>query len=98
MNKRDIGQEILDSIHAIKRGECKSYTMALPDTKTTREQMNLSQSAFAALFGINTSTLQNWEDGQYQPSGAAQSLLLVAAKRPDVLLDVLKEVPISMSV
>lgn len=66
--------------------------MALPDTKTTREQMNLSQSAFAALFGINTSTLQNWEDGKCQPSGAAQSLLLVAAKRPDVLLDVLKEV------
>jgi hypothetical protein len=31
MNKRDIGQEILDSIRAIKRGECKSYTMALPE-------------------------------------------------------------------
>lgn len=98
MNKRDIGQEVLDSIRAIKRGEGKSYTMTLPDTKTTRERMNLSQSAFAALFGISTSTLQDWEDGQSQPSGAAQSLLLIAAKRPDVLLDVLKEVPISMSV
>ncbi|OQY49626.1 MAG: transcriptional regulator [Candidatus Parabeggiatoa sp. nov. 2] len=92
MTKRDIGQEILDSIRAIKRGEGQTYTMALPEIKIIRERLNLGPSAFAALFGVSTRTLQEWEHGRRKPSGAAQSLLLVAAKRPDVFLDVLKDV------
>ncbi len=95
MTQRDIGHEILESIRAIKRSEGKTYTMALPEIKMIREQMNLGPSAFAALFGITTRTLEDWEHGRRKPSGAAHSLLLVAAKRPDVILEVLKEVSIS---
>ncbi len=94
MDKRNIGPEILESIRAIKRGEGKCYTMELPEPKATRERLNLGHSAFAALFGISASTLEDWEERQHKPSGAAISLLLVAAKRPDVLLDVLKDVSI----
>ena len=38
MDKRNIGQEILESIRAIKRGEGKRYTMALPDSKAICER------------------------------------------------------------
>jgi putative transcriptional regulator len=33
-------------------------------------------------------TLQHWEQGRRTPSGAARTLLMVAATNPGVLLDV----------
>jgi len=54
MKKRDIGQEILESIRAIKRGEGKQYRIDLPyDPKVIRERMNLGPSAFASLLGVS---------------------------------------------
>ncbi|MCI5150624.1 MAG: helix-turn-helix domain-containing protein [Candidatus Electrothrix sp. MAN1_4] len=47
--------------------------------------MNLSQGAFAHLLGVSKRTVQQWEQGRRRPSGAAQSLLKIAEKRPDVL-------------
>jgi len=47
-----------------------------------------------SIIWLSTSTLQAWEEGQRKPSSAALSLLLVAAKRTDVLLDMLNEAPI----
>jgi len=34
-------------------------------------------------------TLQEWEQGRRKPSGAAQTLLTIAARHPEVLRDVL---------
>ena len=60
--KRDIGQEILDSIHAIKVGKGKRHTVKVPDgVRAIRERMDLSQSVFAALLGVSLRTLQDWE-------------------------------------
>jgi putative transcriptional regulator len=36
-------------------------------------------------------TLQDWEQGRRNPTGAARSLLLLAVKRPKVLREVLRE-------
>ena len=50
MNRRDIGQKILEGIRAIKRGEGRQYQIDLPpDPKAIRERMNLGPSAFASL-------------------------------------------------
>jgi putative transcriptional regulator len=93
MTKRDIGQELLDSVRAIKRGEGRRVTVSVPqDVRAVREGMNLSQSAFAAILGVSTRTLQDWEQGRRHPSGAARSLLLVATKRPDVLKQVFRDI------
>lgn len=92
MKKRDIGQEILESIRAIKRGEGRQYRIDLPyDPKVIRERMNLGPSAFALLLGVSLHTVRYWEEGKQQPSGASKALLAVAAKRPDVLLEVMKD-------
>ncbi len=92
MKKRDIGQEIVDSIQAIKQGEGKQYQIDLPpDPKAIREQMHLGPSAFASLLGVSLRTVELWEAGKRQPSGASKALLAVAAKRPEVLLEVLQE-------
>ena len=42
----------------------------------------------AAVLGVSTRTLQEWEQGRRAPSGAARTLLLIASKNPRVLIDV----------
>lgn len=92
MAKHNLGQEILESIQAIKRGEGRSYTVAAPDEpKVIRERMKLGISAFASLLGVSVKTLRNWEEGKRKPSGASKSLLVVAARHPEVLLEILQE-------
>jgi putative transcriptional regulator len=49
----------------------------------------LPQAQFAQLLGVSVRTLQEWEQGRRQPSGAAQSLLRVAQAHPEVLRELL---------
>ena len=50
-----------------------------------RAATGLSQAAFAKLLGVSVRTLQEWEQGRKTPSGAATTLLRVAARHPEVL-------------
>ena len=50
-----------------------------------RSVTGLSQAAFAGLLGVSVRTLQEWEQGRKTPSGAAATLLTVAAKHPNIL-------------
>lgn len=50
-----------------------------------RAATGLSQAAFAKLLGVSIRTLQEWEQGRKSPSGAAETLLKVAARHPEVL-------------
>lgn len=50
-----------------------------------RAATGLSQAAFARLLGVSVRTLQEWEQGRKIPSGAAATLLKVAARHPKVL-------------
>ena len=61
------------------------------DVTGIREGYKLSQTRFAALLGISVKTLRNWEQGRRTPVGPARVLLLVAAKHPDAVWDVVRE-------
>lgn len=58
------------------------------DVAALRARFGLSQPRFAALLGISTGTLQNWEQGRREPDGPARVLLQVAAHHPEALLSV----------
>ncbi len=85
---RDIGQEILSGLQEIKRGE-HGRIIAVLDIAKTRAKVGLSQTQFAQLMGVSVRTLQDWEQGRRRPSGAAQTLLMIADKNPQVILDVM---------
>ncbi len=90
MNKknRNIGQEILSGLQEIKRGE-HGRIITVPDIAQTRAKVGLSQTQFAQLMGVSVRTLQDWEQGRRRPSGAARTLLIIADKNPQAILDVM---------
>ena len=85
--RRSIGLEILEGLREIKRGQHGRVT-TLPSVSAIRERTGLSQSRFSELLGVSARTLQDWEQGRRAPSGAARTLLLIAAKNPKALLSV----------
>jgi putative transcriptional regulator len=84
---RNVGLEILEGIRELKRGE-HGRVINVPDVSSIRERTGLSQARFAELLGVSIRTLQEWEQGRRAPSGAARTLLQIAAKNPRVLLEV----------
>jgi len=86
-SKRNIGLEILEGIREIKRGK-HGRVINVPSIAAVREGTGLSQSRFAQLLGVSVRTLQEWEQERRVPSGAARTLLIIAAKNPRALRDV----------
>ncbi|MCK9229047.1 MAG: helix-turn-helix domain-containing protein [Syntrophorhabdaceae bacterium] len=91
--KKELFEELLESVKqgaAIMKGEMEpSRVFQFPETevKRLRKYYGLSQNKFASLMGISVATLRNWEQGRRKPEGPAKVLLMVAAKHPDVLLE-----------
>ena len=52
-----------------------------------RMQAGMSQAEFARATGVSVRTLQEWEQGRKVPSGAAQSLLKLVSRHPELLAE-----------
>ena len=55
-----------------------------------RASTGLSQSAFARSIGVAKGTLLNWEHGRRHPTGPAQVLLAMLAKKPSLVSELLR--------
>ena len=88
--KRNIGEELLQAIKDMKAGKYGArYQVEANDIVKARMQCGLSQAQFAAALHISPRTLQQWEQGRRQPSGAAETLLKIVARHPEVLREVM---------
>ena len=92
---KQLFEELLQSVKqakAIEKGELKAARVvkvnAKADIVRVRGKLGLSQSKFAAILGISVDTLQNWEQGRRSPTGPAKVLLKIAARHPEILLEV----------
>lgn len=52
-----------------------------------RAASGMSQAEFARATGVSVRTLQEWEQGRKTPSGAAQSLLKLVSRHPELLAE-----------
>lgn len=81
--KRNIGEEVLQAIREIKAGKTgRVFKVEVTEATEARYKLGMSQPEFAEMLGVSVRTLQDWEQGRRQPSGAAKALLRVAAKAP----------------
>lgn len=80
---RDLAAELEQSVREMQAGRYAEVPVS--PVAAARAQTGLSQADFAKLLGVSVRTLQQWEQGRRQPSGAAKTLLTIAEKRPDVL-------------
>lgn len=83
--KRDLAAELLQSVREMKTGQSRVVSSPVIEA---RQKTGLSQSQFAALLGVSVRTLQGWEQGRKQPSGAARTLLAIASVNPKAVLAV----------
>ncbi len=81
---RDLEAELLKSVRQMKRGE---GTVVHSPVIAARQNSGLSQAQFAVLLGVSVRTLQGWEQGRKQPSGAARTLITLAQRNPQALRD-----------
>ncbi|MBZ8142619.1 transcriptional regulator [Rubrivivax gelatinosus] len=80
--------DLLASVKQMRRGKAARVTQVeLSAAAQARASSGLSQQAFAKLLGVSARTLQDWEQGRREPTGAARTLLKVAAKHPELLRD-----------
>ncbi len=83
---RDVWQEVLEGVREIKAGGGKRVVIE-PRSLIVRARLKtgLTQAQFAALLGVSKRTLEQWEQGRREPSGAAKTLIKVAELHPEVL-------------
>ena len=81
-------KNLLESVKQMRRGHAARVTkVKLPAAAEARASTGLSQQEFAQLLGVSPRTLQDWEQGRREPTGAAKTLLKVAVKHPKLLRD-----------
>ena len=78
--------DLLESVRQMRRGEhARVVKVEVPAAAEARARVGLSQQEFAQLLGVSPRTLQDWEQGRREPTGAARTLLRVAVSHPEVL-------------
>lgn len=82
----ELGEQLLQAVREMKAGlRGRVHSPAVSSILEARLASGLSQASFAALMGVSRRTLQDWEQGRREPSGAARTLIKVAKLHPEIL-------------
>jgi DNA-binding transcriptional regulator YiaG len=70
----------------------KVYDIPIPDVRSIRERLRLSQAEFAERFNLSQRTVQQWEQHRAMPDMPARVLLKAIQRAPDVIAKAAAEV------
>ena len=86
----ELGLKLLQSVREMKaRNFARETRVEVNEVVQARQGTGLSQAEFALALSISKRTLQEWEQGRRSPSGAAQALIRIARKHPEVVREAL---------
>lgn len=86
-----LGLKLLQSVREMKaRQFARTTDVEVNEVVQARQSTGLSQAEFASALSISKRTLQEWEQGRRLPSGAAQALIRIAHKHPEVVREALR--------
>ena len=96
--KARAGAGLLQAVRDMKAGRAaRVYVpngkggMVRSEVARARMLSGVTQQKFASLLGVSLRTLQEWEQGRKNPSGAARTLLKIAGTNPKALLAVVDD-------
>ncbi|MCY4211229.1 MAG: helix-turn-helix domain-containing protein [Gammaproteobacteria bacterium] len=86
MSGQELGDKLLKSVKEMQVGRRARVTKVAPNqVAAARLKTGLSQLQFAQALQISQRTLQEWEQGRRQPSGAARALIQIAFAHPKII-------------
>jgi len=87
--ERNLGDELIEAAREIRAHKEGSLNPKIVrnDIIVARNNLGLSQAQFAVLLGVSKRTLEQWEQERREPSRAAQRLIEIALKKPEVLIE-----------
>ncbi|MES2296353.1 MAG: helix-turn-helix domain-containing protein [Pseudomonadota bacterium] len=86
LSGEEIGLKLLQSACEMRAGLAARVTTPEGNAVTwARQRTGLTQAQFAGALHVSMRTLQEWERGRRAPSGAAQALIWIASKHPQIL-------------
>ena len=89
-SSEELGLKLLQSVREMKaRKFGRATQIVVNEVVQARQSTGLSQSEFASALSISKRTLQEWEQGRRSPSGAAQALIRIARRHPEVVREAL---------
>jgi putative transcriptional regulator len=94
----DFGRELIASMQeaaAIMRGDTDAARVHLApgevDVRALRERLGLTRPVFAQRFGLAVTAVREWEQGLRRPDPAARVLLMVIARSPETVAQVVAD-------
>lgn len=93
-----LGERLVDSMKELRahlRGEIQLsetiyHVPPETDVRALRKTLGLSQSDFAALFGFNVRSVQDWEQGRRRPEIPIRAYLAVIRRDPQAVIRALR--------
>ena len=86
MSGQELGDKLLKSVKEMKARRTARVTNVAPNqVAAARLKTGLSQLQFAQALQISARTLQEWEQGRREPSGAAKALIQIAFSHPKII-------------
>lgn len=98
MKKRNLFDEVVDGLHALKNereGKITLKRISAPPAKAPelspqeilklRSKLNLSRAVFAHKIRTNPRTVESWEQGRSKPNAQAVVLIKLVEKYPETL-------------
>lgn len=65
----------------------------VPDVKSLRARLRMSQAEFAAAYHVRLGTVRDWEQHRVVPDGAARTLLTLIERAPKTVRELLGKEP-----
>jgi len=86
-----LGMKLLQSVREMNAGSAARVTQVqVNEVVVARRGTGLSQAEFAEALQISKRTLQEWEQGRRAPSGAAQALIRIAVRHPEIVREAVR--------
>jgi putative transcriptional regulator len=85
-----LGKRLIASVRKTRANLQAGHTLKVHvpadvDAKKIRQSLHLSQTVFAARYGIPEGTLRDWEQHRRKPEGPARAYLMVIARNPEAV-------------